>query len=284
MNNTNIEAQFQIEKKYSKQNIREWMLREFAAADDSEFKYQVRELIELIGHECAVELLLVVLRTQFQSIQSVVSQLAGNFDGDNIFEKVDAATEMVVKVAKTIDIFNIVIKESVDETGEPHEVVYIRSNYDLGKEILQKISDTLYIPPMVCEPRKLYENTDSVYLTREDHVILKGVNQHDGYQALDALNIINAVPLALDLRMLFEDEAPKKPLNTIEKRENFERMVNSSKSVVQIILDNDNRFHLNHKYGKRGRMYEDSHHVGLQKNCYRKSQIRLADEEIIPLD
>ena len=280
----NIAEQFEIEKKYSKQNIREWMLKEFSRATDKEFQFQVRELVELVGQETTIELLLVVLRTPFQSIQSVVSQLASQFEGDSIFEKVDAATEMLVKVAKHVDLFDIVIKESIDDDGQPHEVVYIQSGYDLGEQILQKISDTMYIPPMICEPRKLYDNTDSAYLTREEHVILKPVNQHDGYQALDALNIINAIPLALDLRMLFEDETPKKKLDTQEKRENFDRMTHSSKGVQQLILDNGNRFHLAHKYGKRGRMYEDSHHVGLQKNTYRKGMIRLADTEIIPLD
>lgn len=280
----NVIEQFEIEKKYSKQNIREWMLKEFAATTDREFQYQVNELVEIAGPDTAIEILIVVLRTQFQSIQSVVSQLAGQFEGASIFEKVDAATEMLVKIASTIDIFDIVIKESFDEQNEPNKVVYIKSNYDLSDSILQRIANTMFIPPMVCEPRVLYSNDDSAYLTREEHVILKPVNQHDGYQALDALNIINAIPLAIDPRMLHETEVPKNVLDTMEKRENFNRKVTSSKEVADLMFKNDNRFYITHKYGKRGRMYEDSYHVGIQKNTYRKAMIRLANVEMVPLD
>ena len=280
----NVEEQFNIEKQYSKQNIRQWMLREFSKATDPEFQYQVRELIEMQGQDYTIELLLIVLRTGYQSIQSVVSQLASQYQGKDIFQKIDNATIDLVEIADKLDIFDIIINESIDEHGEEHSTVYIKANYSLGDDILQKISDTLYIPPMVCEPRKLYDNNDSAYLTRQDHVILKPVNQHDGYQALDALNIINAVPLSVDLRMLSETESPKNPLDTTEKRDNFNRMLKSSKRVVNLMLEHDNRFFLNHKYGKRGRMYEDSYHIGIQKNTYRKGLMRLADAEVIPLD
>lgn len=151
------------------------------------------------------------------------------------------------------------------------------------KRISEYAHQAMYLPPMICNPKKLTNNADSGYLTIEyDSLILKGFNHHDGDICLDSLNKFNSVPLSLDIQMLTTfDEQPKKLIDTTEKQKQFDKLRKDSYAVYKLLIQSGNNFHLTHKVDKRGRTYAQGYHCSSQGNSFRKSILNLANEEFV---
>jgi hypothetical protein len=209
------------------------------------------------------------------SIQSVVGQLAEVLNYDDIFDGVRTAAEIITVVCHS-DLYDLIPARD-SESGS----IMLRSNFTLEPATLNALAKMKYLPPMICEPLELTHNYDSPYLGKQESVILGKSNHHDNKQALDALNIASSVRLALDEKMVQHLEVSKKPLDTQEKTDNFNRLQQTSREVYKELLDQDNEFYFGWKFDKRGRMYSSGYHVNIQSTEYKKSIINLATPQII---
>jgi hypothetical protein len=222
------------------------------------------------------ELFIAVLsETGQKPIQSIASRLGDVFKFENVIDNVKTASE-ILAVCKNAGVYDIVSAAN-SETGS----ILIIPKFILEKETLDKIHKMKYLPPMICEPDLIHNNSQSGYLTKDESVILGANNHHEGYQAIDVLNIMGKIPLSLDRPTLKLEEKPKKDIDTSEKMSNFLRLIISSRKVYQELLSYGNSFYLNWRFDKRGRMYSQGHEVNIQSTSYKKALINLTKREII---
>lgn len=126
-------------------------------------------------------------------------------------------------------------------------------------DVLAEVHDKEHMPPMICKPKKLTRNTSSAYLSVDVSSLICGRgNHHDGELCLDALNILNSVPLEL---------APM--------------YIKDWSTEHTYILENGNKFYLPHKYDKRGRIYCQGWNISYQSHEEKKAQINFSQKEII---
>ena len=225
------------------------------------------------------DLMAIVMKLDRETpIQNIVGQLAGGLGYACPVAACKTAAEIIIELAK-VDMFNV----NVVQYGDVQALV-VSTIYELDEDMLQVMADGMYLPPMLVRPNKITSNMCSGYLTKTESVVLKSKNHHDEYQALDALNIAQYIPLALDLEMIELEEAAylKKP-KTLDAKTNNDRMVETSRGVYNMLIDEGNKFYLTHKFDKRGREYAQGYHVTTQGAEYKKASIDLFKKEIIEL-
>lgn len=289
--------QYEIEQKFDRRNIRERILSDIAVGlfdpitkgsglltaylfDDTYYQSKLDRLARL-RKDCNVlqiitEVCVLVLPLNTaQPIQGVVGQLGIHLGYDDVLEGVKTAAEILAVLAKT-DLFDLIPARS-SETGS----IMIKSNYRLEDSTIDYINQTKYLPPMIEHPRVLTDNYSSGYLTKNESVILGSGNHHNGNQALDVLNILNDIPLSIDERMFEFLETASKPLDTQQKIDNHNKLVNDSNVVVNDLLSQGNKFWFTHKVDKRSRIYCQGYHVSYQSTAYKKSLINLHKKELI---
>lgn len=209
------------------------------------------------------------------SIQTIIGKLSPYLNYENPWDGVKTASELIIVVTKS-DLYDVIPAKYSNSGG-----IEVVSNFTLEEHTLQKIENMKYLPPMICKPDKITRNYQSAYLTKNESVILGKGNHHNKYIALDAINIANSIELSLDKWVLTQKEKSKKPLDTTEKKDNFNRMVTSSKAVYNEIYHSGNKFYFEWKYDKRGRMYSTGYHINIQSTEYKKALINLANPQII---
>jgi len=297
-----------IEGKYSRKNIREKVLADVTASAEDDlselfqaacgyvntylslpYKYEsktervahVNQLINddrLTVEDIVTEIMLVVFQVEgIQTIQSACGRILHLFEMDDVFDGVKTAAEILAVVCEA-DLYDI-IAASDSETGS----LIIRSNYVLEDCTMEYIAGTKYLPPMISKPRHISKNRDNAYLTVKESFILGGTNHHNEDVNLTNLNLANSVELSLDLSRLTHTEESSKPLDSEEKKINFERIQQGSREVYDMLLEHGNKFHNTYKYCKRGREYSQGYHVHIQSTGYKKALINLHHKEVISL-
>lgn len=292
-----ISEQRNMENKYSRSNIRAAVLKDIKDSELSPIITASIEAIRKYTHgdyyesknkrirylrdtmqvtEIVTEIMIIILSVQgTQPIQAAASKLAHKLKFKDMWDGIRTASEILAVVCEA-DMFDIILAKN-SETGS----LMIESNFSLSDDTLLYLENTKYLPPMVCEPQPIVDNMSSGYLTKNESVILGAGNHHDDYQALDTLNIAQAVPLALNEYVFEMEETSKKPLDTDEKMRNFFRMVTSSRLVYHEMKRLGNRFFLTWKYDKRGRMYSQGYQINIQSTSFKKAIISLADKQVI---
>jgi hypothetical protein len=291
-------AQITIEDIYSKHNIRGKIINDIGNLDD-----KIAEGVELVNiywkHDyykaknkriskitepadvIVIEIFIKILQLEEEtSIQNVVGSLSWLGGGKDLFNNIKTVSELIAVVCET-NLYDIISKNGR---------LTIRSNYQVEEEVLQYMVNTKYLPPLICKPIPKTKNMDSAYLTLSQSNILGNGNHHKGKQALDVLNILQSIPLSLDLDVLNEKEEMKPldlldPKNTkgkrLERLRNFVRMVKASKSVYTHLISEGNKFWLDWRFDKRGRVYSSGYHVNIQSSEYKKALINLHTKEVI---
>lgn len=204
---------------------------------------------------------------------SVTAQLAFRV---GLTDRVDAITTMaeICAVLCWTDAFDI------NKDSRMASLVVI-SRIILEPALIEFIEESQYLPPMVCEPRKLTNNYSSGYLTHNESLILRN-NHHDGDICLDVLNTMNAVPLRLNVEMLCQfEEEPTFELDTPEKKEQWVNFKKQSYRFYELLVSQGNRFWLTHKVDKRGRIYSQGYHVNTQGASFKKAMVQLAEGEYV---
>lgn len=287
------------ENKFSRKNIRKHIIEDIINTSELEDKFE--GCVELIIKYCnksyyasknkrlytlkqnmcprniAAELLLVTIPiNNIVPIQGVAAKLGTIFGFDNIFEGVQTASE-VIAICSSVDLYDLFLPRTAD-----NEYLSIRSCFSLNETTLQFITDTKYLPPMTVKPNEINCNNDSGYLTIDsDSLILGAGNHHQDKLPLDVINIMNGTCMSLDETMLELEETSKKPLDTPEKLENFNRMKISSRRVYDDLIKQGNKFYNCHKVDKRLRLYSQGYQCHIQATSYKKSLINLHKKELI---
>jgi hypothetical protein len=205
---------------------------------------------------------------------SVTSQLASKLKFSDRPEAIQTIAEITAVLCYT-DAFDI---------GKANEQASLQvlSNIPLSSKLLGYIAKSAYLPPMLCQPRKLRSNYQSAYLTHNDSLILGKGNHHDGDICLDVLNTQNSVKLKLDTDFLSTiEEEPKEAPDTAVKWEQWQKHKLESYRMYSLIAKQGNCFHLTHKVDKRGRIYAQGYHISTQGTAFKKAAIELYDEEIV---
>lgn len=205
---------------------------------------------------------------------SVTSQMASRLRFNDRAEAITTVAEMMAVLCNT-DAFDIL---------KPHKMasLMIESRMIFSDKLIDFISNSQHLPPMVCPPMELENNYSSGYLTHNDSLILGSGNHHDGDICLDVLNKMNNVELSLDLEFLCTvEEEPTFELDTREKKEDWMRFKKQSYRFYDLIQSQGNKFYLTHQVDKRGRIYASGYHINSQGSSFKKAMINFANEEYI---
>jgi hypothetical protein len=227
---------------------------------------------------------------------SVTAKMAGRLRFDNKGEAIVTTAELVGVLCRT-DAFDI-------RKGSKMASLVVQSRIPLSDELIDFIEQSQYLPPMVCEPLPLKCNFDTGYLTHKESLILGSGNHHVGDICLDALNIMNRVPLSLDLDFLCKVEelpseitveAMKKnaakrgkiisdaeaQVKVVQALENWKGFKKQSYRFYKLMADQGNVFYLTHKVDKRGRAYAQGYHITTQGSSFKKAAVELATQEYV---
>lgn len=205
---------------------------------------------------------------------SVTAQMAARLRFSDRTEAITTVAELMAVLCNT-DAFDI-FKE--DRQASLHVV----SRVPLPELVIEFIENSRHLPPMVCEPLELTHNFSSGYLTHNDSLILGSGNHHDGDLCLDVLNTMGKVALQLDLQFLSTvEEEPTFELDTQDKLDQWNAFKKQSYTFYSLMAQQGNRFHLNHKVDKRGRIYAHGYHISSQGTAFKKSCIEFADEYVV---
>lgn len=210
-------------------------------------------------------------------IHGAVTSLARSLNGySDYMDAVRTASELL-GVCCDCGLYDLFAARSADEG-----VLSIRCLYRLEDKTEQFIANTMYRPPMICQPKIVEGNFDSNYLNPiSESVVLKKHNYHNEPLALDAINIASQIPLSLDLNMLEYKEEPNKELPNVDAVKQFNLMKQASEKVYDMLLDNDNLFYLGWRFDSRGRMYSQGYHVNIQSTDFKKSILNFHEPELI---
>jgi hypothetical protein len=205
---------------------------------------------------------------------SASSQIAARLKFSDKAEAIATTAEIMAVLCET-DAFDI-CKESKMAS------LMVISRIPLDDALIKFIEDSAFLPPMVCEPLPLTHNFSSGYLTHNDSLLLGSGNHHDGDLCLDVLNTINKVALKLDTAYLSQvEEDPTYELDTADKVEHWAAFKRQSYHFYNLIATQGNKFFLNHKVDKRGRIYAHGYHINTQGAAFKKAMIEFANEELI---
>jgi hypothetical protein len=205
---------------------------------------------------------------------SVTAQMAARLKFSDRTEAITTVAELMAVLCQT-DAFDIMKEDKMAS-------LKVVSRVSLPDVLIDFIENSQFLPPMVCEPLELTHNYSSGYLTHNDSLILGSGNHHDGDLCLDVLNTLGKVALKLDLDFLCKlEETPTFELDTQDKLDGWKKFLQQSYMFYSLMAQQGNRFYLNHKVDKRGRIYAHGYHINTQGTAFKKAMLEFADEELV---
>ncbi len=235
--------------------------------------------------------------TQPELFTSVTSKLSSRLGFDDKRDAIATVAEIMTVLCAT-DAYDIT-------KADKFASLMVVSRMSLPAQLVEYIEQSMYMPPMVCEPLELRSNYDSGYLGHKESVILGNGNHHNGNVCLDVINKVNRVRLKLDTDFLLSvEEDPAKEF-TVENAHaaalkkgkllteadakaivqsqwaNWARFKPQSAKVYMLLHECDNEFYLTHKVDKRGRLYAQGYHVSTQGASYKKAMVEFAKQELV---
>lgn len=205
---------------------------------------------------------------------SFCAKMAGILGFDDKLESVKTVAEIAAVVTDS-GFYDINKNTKFDS-------LHIISNVQLPPKLEEYIKNATYLPPLVCKPKALTHNRDTPYLTIEDGSRILNKGHHSDDICLDVINIKNAVPLSLDTEFLcLVEEEPNSELDTPEKLKNWMDMKVQSYEFYELMVKQGNKFYLDHKADKRGRLYACGYHISTQGAPIKKAMVELYNKEVI---
>lgn len=247
---------------------------------------QQLDISELVQHTVA----LVALHcSKPMKLVSISSMCIGHL---KMADKLDAILTMaeVIAVLADTDLF---------DCRKTNEGWIVLSRIGLDEEVLRYAYNAFYLPPLVIKPRTVRHNRDSGYITQRGESLILGYyeNHHDDDICLDALNILNANEYELDTDLIssLQEEWHREKLSQEEYMElsHEEKLIydmdkNTWNDYIQqgykiqtLMLYHGNKFWLQNKVDKRGRIYTSGYHISPQGSSFKKAMINLAKKEIV---
>lgn len=175
----------------------------------------------------------------------------------------------------------------------------VASRIGLDEEVLRYAYNAFYLPPMIIKPRTVRHNRDSGYITQRGESLILGFyeNHHDDNICLDVLNILNANEYELDIDIIssLSEEWHREKLSQEEYMElsqeekliydmdknTWNDYIQQGYKIQTLMLYHGNKFYLQNKVDKRGRIYTSGYHVNPQGSSFKKAMINLAKKEIV---
>ncbi|QDP56451.1 MAG: hypothetical protein Tp152SUR00d2C52646391_47 [Prokaryotic dsDNA virus sp.] len=298
-----LQQQLDLELRYSKKNIRKIIEKELLEDLDMRLHFMQAFISfkEWVKHDPGYEskrtrlnilklelnkvtdfflyvLTPLLASNETMSIQAVCGATMGWFN-NTLFadfttrDKVTTAAELIVLMAEA---------DLVDIDFNEYNEMYVTACMELDEDTIELINSFMYVPPSLIPPMAYQDvSTDGSYSNVDGSCMLgHHLARNTPNIAVDALNLYAQQALTLDTEVLKIPEKSNKPLDTIEKKRQFELLVNTSKQVYNEILDAGNRFYLRYGYDSRGRMYSKGHHINIQSTEYKKALINFAKGEI----
>lgn len=275
--NLNVLRQITIEDRFSKKEVNELIYKDLTSSPEvidlfDNMKHAIRQhcakrhtfwyskeqryrILDKYNdlQDVATAILVGLLKTdgKIQEIHATANYIATQLSGYNDFiDAVKTASELLA-VTQPLNTHRL-----IEPANAPTGVLSVQCAFTMDDSTAQIIADHMYLPPMICEPNEIINNSSSGYMNPVfESVILKRYNHHNEPVNLDALNIANQIAWCLDEEILKYEEKSKKPLDTQQKLKNFLLLKNASRKVYKMLLDAGNRFFFSWKYDKRGRMY-----------------------------
>jgi len=107
--------------------------------------------------------------------------------------------------------------------------------------------------------------------------------QHTEDVCTQHINIMNAIPLCLDHRIIEDmEEYQKSTPETDEQQEQWEDFKRRS-AETYIEVEKHDHFYLQHSYDTRGRCYCSGYYINYQGSQFKKAIVQLANKEIVKL-
>ena len=205
---------------------------------------------------------------------SFTAQMAGKLGFDDKLDSIKTVAEITAVLCET-DLYDLLKNDRFDSWK-------IESNIELPLKLQEYISNCTFLPPLVVKPKELKHNRDTPYLTigQESRILNKG--HHNGDICLDVINSKNSVALRLDTEFLcLVEETPNKPLDSPEKVANWGNHKVQSYEFYTLMVAQGNKFYLDHKPDKRGRLYAVGYHISTQGSPIKKAMIELHHQEVV---
>lgn len=292
--------QLDIENKYSRNTIRSMVKKDVDTSSEvftacvkaintyllkSYYPSKNKRLEELQQHtitleEIALELFTAVLPYQVMTpIQPVATNLGNRLGYKYQLAGVKTAAE-IIAVCESSGLYTIY------HSGHVHnetETLAIQAHYKLSDGVIEHIGNTIFLPPMMCTPRKWRskDNTGGGYLNDKGSCILGAINHHNFNQNLDHLNTLQNIAWEFNHRILELPETPNNPLETEEQMKQFIQFRDEAIMIRKLLLENGNRFFFKWKYDSGGRSYSTGYHVNLQSTSYQKACIQFKHKEVL---
>lgn len=162
-------------------------------------------------------------------------------------------------------------------------IVYIRPAF----EVTFIPSKVLHVPPMICEPKEVKNNSDSAYLTLDDNKLILGnkFNKHEGDICLDVINLRNKVGFKIDHDVHKNVPAVQPEMKNCTYQEKhlarleWEKFCEQTNELIEFIGDNDIWF--THGIDLRGRIYSKGYHLNPIGTDYRKALLNFNISETV---
>lgn len=294
-------TQSAIENMYSRKTIRSLIKADVDTSSDvyqtciknidayiskTYYDSKTKRINELKSHtsitldDIVLELFASVLPIQdISPIQSVAANLGSRLGYKYLLDSIKTAAE-IIAVCESSGLYTI-YHSSSDENDTA--TLGIKAHYSLSPDVSDFIHQTMFLPPMVCKPRKWTskDNVGGGYLKGSGSCILGAMNHHNKSLNLKHLNTLQDITWELNKFMLDTPERPNKAFTLQEQRDQFEIFKTESKEVYELLLDAGNRFNFTWNYDKRGRSYSTGYHVNLQSTEYKKAILQFSHKEAL---
>ena len=254
---------------------------------------QQLDINELVQHTVA----LVALHcSKPMKLVSISSMCIGHL---KMTDKVDAIQTMAEVIAMLSDTDLFDCRKTADGW-------VVLSRIGLDEEVLRYAYNAFYLPPMIIKPRTVRHNRDSGYITQRGESLILGYyeNHHDDDICLDAINTLNSNeyeldtdlisslsedPLEITIEKLQENAAAKdKYLSRFDAEKKLKQILDTwddyqeeCYKIQTLMLYHGNKFYLQNKVDKRGRIYTSGYHLNVQGSSFKKAMINLAKKEIV---
>ena len=261
------DRQIEIEEFLSKYQLMDRIIHEFESSEElmlfinstgipSDFVLSLLAQMHL-HKRCDLPTLLGTLRSQCETAQEVANlielcQKAGLVTWDNEYE-----------------IFIVVI--------------------EIPQEVQEALDRFQYPLPMIVEPEEVKNNSQSGYITTNKSIILKN-NHHNGDVCLDHINRMNKIKLVINkdtVNMVHNEwrnmDKPKEgeSKEDFKKRKRaFEKYDRTAHTVIDIVTEQADWFHLTNRFDKRGRTYSQGYHINIQGTAWNKAVVEFYDGEV----
>lgn len=249
------------------------------ALQDLDIPELVQHTVALVALHCSKPMKLV----------SISSMCIGHL---KMADKVDAITTMaeVIAMLSDTDLF---------DCKKTKEGWVVLTRVGLDEEVLRYAYNAFYLPPLIIKPRTLRHNRDSGYITQRGESLILGYyeNHHEDIICLDVLNILNANEYELDTDLIssLSEQWHREELSQDEYMElshedkliydmdktTWQEYINQGYKIQTLMLYHGNRFWLQNKVDKRGRIYTSGYHISPQGSSFKKAMINLANKEIV---